>query len=383
MILASINTRDFRIDAIRGLSLLVIFTNHLSVISGNLFLRSWSLVSITLCDFANVFIFISGYVAGMVYSKILIRDGFKMLFQRTIKRAAQLYYWHFVALIISVLSILVLQYYGIELIKTARLNFLFSNPLQALPATLGLAYAPYAFDVLRLYILLLLVLPLWLKLLDINKWLAVAVSLIVYLIPQFVGGANISEIPAGKLWYFNPLAWQLQFFLGSFLAVNGLPGSRDFWRSKSITSLALTIVIAGILVRTMGPYLIETFNPAVPFIHDDLLYGKLPLTGKMNLEPVRLIYFSALLLLTVNILPKGWSFWKSDIAKPFVLCGKHALQIYSTGLILVFVSGHILRNINASNTVMIIATIIGISIQVTVANHLEQRKIQSRSQAPH
>lgn len=381
--MASLNTRDLRIDAIRGLSLLVIFTNHLSVLSGNLFLRNWSLVSITLCDFANVFIFISGYVAGLVYNKILLRDGFKILFQQTFKRAVQLYCWHFFALITSVLFIVVLQYYGIEIIQKARLNFLFSNPLQALPATLGLAYTPYAFDVLRLYILLLLVLPLWLKLLDINKWLALAVSLVIYLIPQFVSGANISEIPAGLVWYFNPLAWQLQFFLGSFLAINGLPGSRDFWRSKITTSLALIIVIAGILVRTMGPYLVETFNPAVPFIYGDLLYGKLPLTGKTNIEPVRLIYFSALILLTVNILPKEWNLWKSNIAKPFILCGKHALQIYSTGLILVFVSGHILLNIGASNTMMIIAAIIGISIQVTVANRLEQRKNRSRSQAPH
>src|SRR5215471_11061266 len=62
--------RDLRLDLFRGLSLIFIFVDH---VPDNV-LSYLTLQSFSFCDAAEVFIFISGYAAAIVYGKALYRD---------------------------------------------------------------------------------------------------------------------------------------------------------------------------------------------------------------------------------------------------------------------------------------------------------------------
>src|SRR5215813_14722714 len=82
--------RDLRLDLFRGLSLLVIFIDH---IPDNV-LSYVTLHSVAFSDAAEVFVFISGYAAAMVYGKALHRQGCMAAAGRIYRRVSQLYAAH-------------------------------------------------------------------------------------------------------------------------------------------------------------------------------------------------------------------------------------------------------------------------------------------------
>src|SRR5215475_13236883 len=89
--------RDLRLDLFRGLALLFIFIDHIP----NNVLSYITLHSIAFSDAAEVFVFISGYVAATVYGKALQRQGCIAATGRIYHRVWQLYVAHiltFVAL---------------------------------------------------------------------------------------------------------------------------------------------------------------------------------------------------------------------------------------------------------------------------------------------
>jgi len=360
--------RDLRIDALRGLALLMIFVNHLAYLSGDLTLRNGSLGALTLCDFANVFVFVSGYVAGLVYGPKMDRDGFAATRRRIFSRARQLYRWHLGTLLFTLFLVAILQASGLDILDRARLMPFFSNPLGILPAVLSMGYTPYAFDVLRLYVILLAVLPFWLALRKRSLPLAVGVSVAVYLVPQVFPGFNLPDWPGDRVWYFNPLAWQIQFFLGTALAGWKLPG---FWRSKRAAVLAGIILVGGVLVRQVAPGWLAAQAFHIPFIHDDLLFGKLPMTDKTSLGPVRLLSFGALAILTLRWLPGSWSGWRGPWLRPLALCGRQALKIYCLGLVMVHLLGHSLAAAEAGTPWVIAVTGVGVVLQIAAAYALE------------
>jgi len=82
--------RDLRLDLFRGLSLIFIFVDH---VPDNV-LSYLTLQSFSFCDAAEVFIFISGYAAAIVYGKALQRRGSIIATAQIYRRVWQLYVAH-------------------------------------------------------------------------------------------------------------------------------------------------------------------------------------------------------------------------------------------------------------------------------------------------
>jgi hypothetical protein len=68
--------RDLRIDFFRGLALLIVVADHIEGCAGKSVVREWTLVSLGFSDAAEVFVFLSGYVFALAYSKTLDQHGF-------------------------------------------------------------------------------------------------------------------------------------------------------------------------------------------------------------------------------------------------------------------------------------------------------------------
>src|ERR1700739_4339804 len=82
--------RDLRLDFFRGLSLFFIFIDH---IPSNV-LSYTTLQAIAFSDAAEVFIFISGYTAALVYGQLLVRRGTLVATVQIYYRVWQLYVAH-------------------------------------------------------------------------------------------------------------------------------------------------------------------------------------------------------------------------------------------------------------------------------------------------
>src|SRR5262249_45476040 len=155
--------RDLRLDLFRGLSLLVIFIDHIP----NNVLSYVTLHSIAFSDAAEVFIFISGYAAATVYGRALQRQGGVAATGQIYRRIWQLYVAHIFIFVILAAEVcyatLNLQNqtysedFGID-------NFV-DEPQVAIIKVLLLQYQPQFLDILPIYMILLGVFPVVLLLL--------------------------------------------------------------------------------------------------------------------------------------------------------------------------------------------------------------------------
>jgi hypothetical protein len=79
--------RDLRLDFFRGLALFFIFIDHIPENS----LSYFTLPSVGFSDAAEIFIFISGYTAAMVYGRSMQRSGIVLACEQSYRRILKIY----------------------------------------------------------------------------------------------------------------------------------------------------------------------------------------------------------------------------------------------------------------------------------------------------
>lgn len=203
--------RDNRIDMFRGLSLVIIFIDHLQ---GSLYLRytppNWGFSTA-----AEWFVLIAGISCGLAYSRPYAegrwRDGALKLLRRI--RTIYLSYLLLVVLSLAIMSLSLLWLGDGQADRFWRFRDFLDAPLEfALGIPLLVSTTMYA-NILPLYIALLGMALLAVPLAVRRPWLAFALSLAVWVL---AGQLHINlpryRVPAGWLW--NPFSWQLLFFFG-------------------------------------------------------------------------------------------------------------------------------------------------------------------------
>src|SRR5947209_12409827 len=199
--------RELRLDLFRGLALWLIFIDHVSPD-----LLSWFTIrSYGFSDAAEIFIFISGYTAAMVYGRAMLRFGFVIATARILKRVWEIYAAHVLLFVILVSEV---SYIAVGLhkpfyAKEMEIEEFLRQPGLTMIQALLLRYRPLNMDVLPLYTVLMLFLPLVLLLMRwrINLTLALSVGLYVL---SWKYDLYLTAYPNG-FWSFNPFAWQMLF----------------------------------------------------------------------------------------------------------------------------------------------------------------------------
>ena len=233
--------RDIRLDLFRGLALWFIFLDHIPTN-----VMSWLTVrNYGFSDATEIFVFISGYTAVIAYSRMMQRDGWIRASSRIYRRVWQLYVAHillFVAFSAQVAWVSIARDTP-ALIEEMELLGFGDNPYQAILEAALLRFRPVNLDVLPLYIVLLAAFPFVLP--AVVRWPlgVIAVSVGLYAATCHFNW-NLAAYPDGKVWFFNPMAWQVVFHVGAACAVldHGSPGSTGsaghsrLWRSFTFCS---------------------------------------------------------------------------------------------------------------------------------------------------
>lgn len=336
--------RDPRIDFFRGLALLTIFSTHLN--------PSWvkkiSPTALGFWDSAELFVFLSGYVAGLVYLRLLERGVLPCL-AKAYQQAGKLYLANAGALVVT-LGCLGLFFsqppYG-----PAGADRFLSAPAQAFTEFTTLAYLPWGFGILSLYIGFLLALPglLWV----VKRWgvgAMVLVSFAAYAAVQLFPATVCLPEPWRRAWYFNPFAWQFLFFLGVALSRLVQRGRGLLPPSRALLALAVAGVAAGALAKVGYAFAFERpFFDTLRLIFLDGAALDLPMlrevpwgTGKPDLEPIRLVNFACLVAAATILIPRqGW-FWVSRPAVWVRRCGEQSLFVFCAHAFLVNVFNGVL-----------------------------------------
>lgn len=349
--------RELRLDLFRGLALWLIFVDHVSPD-----LLSWFTIrSYGFSDAAEIFIFISGYTAALVYGRAMLKSGFVIASARILKRVWQIYAAHLLLFMILVATV---SYIAVGLDKPfyareMEIEEFIRQPGTTMIQAVLLRYRPLNMDVLPLYTLLMFFLPLILLLIRWRADLALALSVGLY-VAAWKFDLYLTTYPHG-FWGFNPFAWQMLFVLGAWCSLGG--AKRIGWLMSSPVTLwvacAYLLVAFGITLTWYFPQL----NVLVPRWVERLIYP----INKTDLDVLRFAHFLALSVIAVRFVPAGWPGLKSRWLRPMILCGQFSLQIFSLGVYLAFAGYFLLMETSAGLVVHVLVGMLGILIMCAVA----------------
>jgi hypothetical protein len=354
--------RDPRIDFFRGLTLLIIFSTHLSPN----FFKKLLPIAYGFFDAAEVFVFLSGFVCGMVYKKTYLREGLTGCLSKALGRCKEIYLAHLVSLAL-VLTLISLCSRWVSLEEIGAGLFL-SDPLEALQRALLLSYFPLRFDILPLYLALLLLLPgmLWLRH-RAGMAAMLAASLALYVLAQLFPQEVRLPGAWGAEWYFNPLAWQLLFFGGVALASWPSEPRARVARSRALVVAAAAVVALapvlkiGYTALCQPAFFQDSFvlvaeggGRAIPYLRQHF-----PLTGKSNLEPLRLVHFFAVVGLCIAFVPRAGRLWDTALSQALIRCGQHSLVVFCAHLVLIYLGRVALQLLTPALVWQLAANLVG------------------------
>ena len=170
--------RDLRLDLFRGVANWAIFINHIP----NNAVTWLTTRNYGFSDGADLFVFIAGYAASVVYAKSMLTQGFAAGTTRLLERAWQLYVAHVLLLVIHLAAIgwAAQTYHGSHLLDEFNVAGLIDRPIPTLTQGLLLKYKPLNLDVLPLYIVLMAACPPLLWLMLRRPDVTIAGSLVLY-----------------------------------------------------------------------------------------------------------------------------------------------------------------------------------------------------------
>ncbi len=366
------NPRDLRLDFFRGLALFFIFIDHIPENS----LSYFTLPSVGFSDAAEIFIFISGYTAAMVYGSSMQRSGIVFASAQTYRRVWQLYVAHIFLFMIftAEVSYTVLTFNNPMYNDELRVGDFLAEPHIAIIKALALQFQPTFLDILPVYIVLLASFPLVLWLLRLHIAAAVLPALTLYAATQLLG-LSFHGYPEDQVWFFNPLAWQLLFVIGAacgFASITGRPLSPS---GRWLLGPAVVIVIASTVIK-LSWTIHGVYDP-----FPALLLKPLWPINKTNLVPIRLVHFLAVAIVIVYLVPTDSRFLRWRSARPIVICGQQSLPIFCLGILLSVLAHFVLTEWSGGLPMQLAVNLVGFALMIGMAALVTWYRATERGQA--
>lgn len=347
--------RDLRIDLFRGLSLWLIFVDHIPEVYFNNFTPR----NFGFSDAAEILVFLSGLASGRVYGGLAAYSGLGIALLRVLRRAIEIYAAQIVtiALLLAEVALFAIRQPG--LLDQANLTIFFVNPLETISQAAMLRYTPVNLDPLLLMVMLHFALVLILPAMMLWPTLTLIASVLLYAVSHSLDW-SIAAYPKGDI-FFNPLNWQLIYVIGMWWGMT--PAEK---RPRVLTSPVLAGAAAAYLLLSLFVTLSWRFHALeayVPRAIAELIYP----IEKGDLDVLRLVHFLALALLCWRLLPGDLSVLSTRLLRPLVQCGEYSLAVYCLSVLLSFAAHALLGagwNNLASQTVVVAA---GLAILAAVA----------------
>ena len=346
--------RDLRLDAFRGLALWFIFLDHIpdNVVAW-LTLRNYGF-----SDTTEVFVFVSGYTCMLAYGGALREQGWLTTVTRALRRGWEIYV-AFLLLLIAYLAVVWAVGGGSRYLDETNTAIFFENPGAAIVRAALMQYTPVNTDVLPTFVLLHLAFPGLLWLLTRNAAVALAASLLLYLLVQAFGW-NLPAWPQGQ-WFFNPLAWQTLFVFGAWYANEGAGRLRTIVQSRAALVLAMLYLAFSLAVALSWQF--KVLEGFVPDALSKLIYP----VDKSNLSPLRLLHFLALAIVIVRLTERKWHSLMKPWITAMIRCGENSLAMYCFGVLLSFMGHAVLVEFSGAIAMQVAVSIAGIALMIAAA----------------
>ncbi len=342
------------IDFWRGYALIAIFVNHIP----QNFYDQLTHKHFSLSDSAELFVFLAGWSLRHVVGPPEDPKPTSALLHRLLGRAVTLYV---AQMAIALLATAMLAAAALVLANPLFLEWhnaaaIFYDPVRAHIGVVLLSHQLGYFDILPLYVVLMMIAPLVAVIHRVAPHALLPISFAIYLV-SLLFGITMPTWPVNGQWFFNPLCWQLIFVLGFSMSRDRGPGG---WVKKNIGWIRICAAPVVVVLSIMSIFNLWWDPTTVP--EPKLLF----IIGKTFVTPIRLIQFLALIAVMsaaypyiVRALPGLVSFLSR--------LGRNSLPVFCVGSLL-SLAGQIVRFANDGG--FVIDTILvgtGIAILGTVA----------------
>ncbi|MBN9425683.1 MAG: OpgC domain-containing protein [Burkholderiales bacterium] len=355
-------TRDLRLDFFRGWALWFIFIDHVPSSQ----IGSFTFRNFGLSDATEIFVFISGYSAALVYGRMLERSGFRFMSASVLRRCWQLYVAHIVLCVFFVAQIafVAARFDNPMFIEELNIRRFIERPDVALMEALVLHFRPVNLDILPLYIALLLGLPPVLWAIRRAPGVVLLVSAALYAGVQRFGWA-LPVYADGDVWFFNPLGWQFLFVLGA-LCASRPPFYPPLVRRRGwLVAVAIAWLLFSFFLVLSWRW--PRLEALVPNWLGDLLYP----IDKTNFDVLRLLHFLAVAYLVALYVPRDAAFLRWRVWRPVVLCGQHSLYVFCLGIYLSFAAHFVLVQFSDALVMQVLVIGAGLLIMTLLAGLLQ------------
>jgi hypothetical protein len=312
--------RDLRLDSIRGFLLAEITFVHAHAPGSFMVNEFFGRVSM-----AAGFVFLSGLVAGAVYGKIA--DGSMTdCTSAAVRRGFYIHKYHVATFVFLLLTALLLpnyiEHFEFEWIRDS------SEAWRNVLKFMFLGYQPRYFDILPLYALFVLAMPLAFYAFRKGHSSAfLAVSVGIWALAQL--GLGDERAFGGS--DFNPFAWQLLYFSGLYFGYFQIQRQRNIVRPHTgLIAMCLAVAALGFSLRwNLLPW-------------PDAVQKGTFLSNKTNHSILYVVNFYAFVYLVCCISQR---FPLLVTIRPFVYLGKHSIQVFSFHILVVYLSMPLMSSI--------------------------------------
>lgn len=337
------------VDFWRGLALVSIFINHVP----GFYFERFTHRNLGLSDSAELFVFLAGWSLRRLSDGVREHLGLGRLVLRLGARAVTLYA---AQILITMLAIGLIAGVAFALDNELLLSWnnaapIFRDPIAAHVGLVLLTHQLGFFDILPLYVTLMLGSPALAVLHHVQPRIVLPLSFAIYAF-ALAYGVNLPTWPVEGTWYFSPFAWQLVFVLGFTLA--GSVSADGFFQrhrtSVRVVGFAALILGAVLALRNFAPDPAKVPWPPLFFMFD-----------KTFVTPSRIIHFLALVAALGGTFHLIHRFGR-PVADFLSMLGRNSLNVFCVGSLL-SISAQILRFvIGHGRGVDLCILVVGISV---------------------
>jgi hypothetical protein len=333
------------IDFWRGFALASIFINHIpGIYFERLTHRNYSI-----SDSAELFVFLAGWSLGLLVGSRKETLTAARLVTRLGGRALTIYAAQILISSIA-LALLAAAAYGSDnplILEWNNAAAVFQDPALAHVGLVLLTHQLGYFDILPLYVVLMLAAPAIALIDRFARPLLVPLSLALYFAALIVP-FTAPTWPVPGQWFFNPFTWQAIFVLGFALSRDEGLGAIVHRNIRLIRTVALPIVLISAILVWFNWLPDPTRLP-----EPKLLF----LNGKSFLTPMRFIQFLALAAVFSATYPY-FAPWVPWLAEFFSSLGRNSLNVFCVASLLSLI-GQIVRYLYTGS--LLVDTIVVVS----------------------
>jgi hypothetical protein len=362
------NEHDIRLVLFLGIANWFIFLDHIpDNVMNRITIRNYGFSGA-----ADLFVFILGYSAAMVYAKMVLDRGFIVGATRIFKRVWQLYAAYIVLFIGYIVTIgdVATQYAAPDLIYEFNVTSLIDHPIRTIGHGLILQTSVLNLDMLQLYIVLMacFVPVLWMMMR--NPGLTMAGSVALYLAARHFEW-SVPSFPDGD-WHFNPFCWQLLFMLGAWVALTGAKRARAILESPAFFWFGIAYLVFAFAVTMAGDF------PEFGKLFPQWLFNAFNPNDRPNLAPYRILHFIVLANFVTRWVPANWRGLQWPIFRPLIICGQQSLPVFCVGVFLSFAAHLALITSSGSLLEQIVVSVTGLALMTLVAYYTTWSRQQDK-----